>query len=215
MDKEKLFQNLLNKNVDDINTDQLADMFSEENAEEENFESLRQTKNDDENTEKHIQVEVKSEQYKKGFDYAIRILSLRDYSEYKMREKLRTRQIPNGDIDKIVEKLIKLNYLREEEYTRQRIKQLLVKGYANSYILQKLAREQLQCSTAVIDEIRHENELTSTDRIHYLIEKKLRYKEIPKEWEPKMKLKQKVTAFLVSKGYNFSEINTALSEYFR
>ena len=80
---------------------------------------------------------------KKALDYAIRILSIKDYSIYKMKMKLKERKFSPEEIDVTINKLLEYNYLREEEYARMRIKQLLVKGFSNSYILQKLSQEGL------------------------------------------------------------------------
>ena len=153
--------------------------------------------------------------FKKGFDYAIRILSLRDYSIHKMKQKLKERQCSPEDIEAVIEKLLEFNYLREEEYTRQRMKQLIVKGYANRTIMQKLTHEHLKADESEIEKIRNEQDLTSESQLSYLIEKKLRYKEIPTEFEAKMKLKQKVMRFCISKGFDYSQVNQAMSEYFK
>lgn len=151
---------------------------------------------------------------KKAFDYALRLLALRDYSVHKMKMKLKQRKFSAEDIDKAVERLQSYNYLREEEYTRIRIKQLLMKGYANSYIINKLTQEKLNISSEAIENMRKEQGFLAYDQIKYLIEKKLRGREIPYEFELKMKLKNKIMRFLISKGYHFDEINSALKSYF-
>ncbi len=151
--------------------------------------------------------------YKKAFDYSIRLLSLRDYSIYKMRQKLKERKFDADDIEIVINKLLEYNYLREDEYKRIRIKQLLVKGYANNYIIQKLEQEQLFVDDSNINEIRDTQDLGSSKQIQYLIEKKLRFKEIPSEWEAKQKLKNKVINFLISKGYKYADVQSYIKEY--
>ena len=151
---------------------------------------------------------------KKAFDYAIRILSQRDYSVHKMKEKLKRRGCTKEQINQTIEKLLGYNYLRDEEYALMRAKQLLFKGYSNQYILQKLSVEQLSATEAQIEELRLKNDLSTDSQIDYLIEKKLRFKEVPKEFNAKMKLKQKVSNFLVSKGFSFDDINSHLSKFF-
>ena len=157
--------------------------------------------------------ELKAET-KKAMDYAIRILSLRDYSTHKMKEKLQARKHGDEVINEVISKLEEYNYLRDEDYARMRIKQLLIKGYADNYIIQKCKQEKLPISLEQIDEIRQEQNLSTQDLIHKLIDKKLRGKTIPNEFEPKMKLKNKIISFLASKGYNFGDISNALTEYF-
>lgn len=160
--------------------------------------------------------EPKSKQSpKKAFDYALRILSQRDYSVFKMKEKLKLRDFSKSAIEATIQKLHSYNYLREDEYTRGRIKQLIVKGYANQYILKKLSLEELTAEESVIEDIRVSQELGTESQIVYLIDKKLRGLEIPSEFNLKMKLKDKIIRFLISKGYSFEEIGTHLNEKFK
>ena len=132
-----------------------------------------------------------------------------------MTKKLKSRGFEAEQIEETIEKLHSYNYLREEEYTRGRIKQLILKGYANSYIIQKLAQEQLIQDVSLINEIRETQDLRTESQVIYLIEKKLRGKEIPTEFSQKMKLKDKITRFLISKGYRFEEIGNHLNEKFK
>lgn len=160
--------------------------------------------------------ESKAEQsLKKAFDYSLRLLTQRDYSIYKMKTKLKSRGFDKDQITATIVKLQSFNYLREDEYTRGRVKQLIVKGYANSYILQKLAQEEVFTEDSLVDEIRSTQDLGSQDQIVHLIEKKLRGKEIPDDYNLKMKLRDKVARFLLSKGHQFSEIGNHLNEKFR
>jgi regulatory protein len=151
--------------------------------------------------------------FKRGMEYAIRILSLRDYSIFKMKKKLSDRNINPEHTEEVINRLLELKYLREDEYTLMRIKQLLLKGYANSFILQKLSQEQLIADDHVINTLREEQDMNLDKQLHMLIEKKLRSKNIPNDPEQKMKLKNKVISFLSSKGYNYDQIKKALQEY--
>jgi regulatory protein len=154
------------------------------------------------------------EENKLAYNYSIRILSRKDYSIYKMQQKLKGRGHSKEVIDETVDKLVEQNYIRENEYKRIRIKTLLVKQYSNSYIIQKCAQEMLDITKDDIDIIRTEYSIHDNDTIKYLIEKKLRYKEIPTEWEPKMKLKNRIMNYLKTKGYSYELISKSISEFF-
>jgi regulatory protein len=156
---------------------------------------------------------IKESSFKTGMDYAIRILSLRDYSIHKLKLKLEGRNILPEHIEEVISKLLEYKYINEEEYTLSRIKQLLLKGYANSFILQKLNQEYLYSDDNTIDNLRSEQGFDTDKQLNQLIEKRLRHKEIPNDPEQKNKLKNKVFSFLASKGYNYDQINTALQEY--
>ncbi len=151
----------------------------------------------------------------KAYNYAIRLLARRDYSTFKMRKKLIEQKFSPEEIDETIERLIDMNYLREAEYKRMRIKQLLVKGYANSYIIPKLVQEELYCSDEEIDELREEQSFSESEQIQKHIHKKLRYKEIPDDFESKMKLQNKVLNFLRSKGFSLEEARREYNNYLK
>lgn len=153
------------------------------------------------------------DEYKQAFNYCIRLLSSRDYSTYKMKLKLSDRNFKLEVIDHVITKLLEYNYLRENEYKMMRVKQLIVRGFANAYIIKKLSHEKLSVEDIEIESLRDEQNLSSEKQIDYLIEKKLRYKEIPTEFNEKMKFKNKVISFLISKGYSFEKANQRLGFY--
>ena len=150
-----------------------------------------------------------------AYQYSIRLLSLRDYSEHKMRQKLLDKNYDADEIDEVIQKLIDMNYLREEEYRRMRVKTLLVKGYGNAYIIKKLQQENLVVGNSLIDDLRRENDLQELNQVDYLIQKKLRGKSIPSDWEEKNKLKAKIIRFLASKGYSFDQIKDPIDSAFK
>ena len=158
-------------------------------------------------------MDEEKDRFNEAFNYSIKLLSGKDYSIYKMKTKLSQRNFNNDEIERVIAKLLDYKYLREDDYMKMSIKQLLVKGYANQYIIRKLALEDLFPTDSDIELIRSEQGLGSTQQIDYLIEKKLRSKEIPYEIEAKMKLKKKILSFLISKGYQFEQAGGRLDRF--
>lgn len=153
------------------------------------------------------------EEVKYAYNYCIRLLSKRDYSVYKIKRKLNERKYDIDVIESVVEKLLEQNYLREDEFKRQKIKQHLYKGYSNSYIQNKLSStEKLTCTDEEIDRLREDMGHTSIDQINGLIDKKLRGNKSPNSFEEKMKLKKKLMSFLISKGHSYDQICTPVEE---
>src|SRR5690606_21514627 len=97
---------------------------------------------------------------------------------------------------------------------RMRVQAFLIKGYANSYIKQKCAQEKLLVTDEFLDEIRLEKGIESDAEIIRLIEKKMRGKVKPANYQDFLKLKNKLTHFLISKGHDYSHIKKALSSFF-
>jgi regulatory protein len=152
---------------------------------------------------------------KQAYDYSIRLLTKRDYSIHKLTQKLILKHFEQEHINEVIDKLIEKKYIREDEYAHSRAKQLIEKGYANNYIIQKLEHEFLPVNSIDFELLREELGQSSKFQLEQLIEKKLRFKSIPTDHDEKMKLKQKLTAYLGSKGYSYDEINTQLYESFR
>lgn len=152
---------------------------------------------------------------KDAYNYAIFLLSKRDYSIHKIKLKLRSKQYEEEEILQAIDKLIQQNYLREEEYKRMRIKSLLIRGYSNSYIANKLEQEYLNSNDIEINTVRSEQEISTGNTISSLVQKKLRGKVIPQEFDAKMKLKNKILSFLASKGHSFEEANEAISLFIK
>lgn len=153
--------------------------------------------------------------YKNAYNYCIRLLSHRDYSRYKVEEKLQARKHLPETIDKVISELIELNYLREEEYKRIRVNQLLAKMYSVHHIVQKCQQEHLDVGSSFVEEIMSEKGIDKFETIDYLIEKKLRSANINQDYS---KLKAKVYRFILSKGYSPSDalarVNHKVSEFY-
>lgn len=143
---------------------------------------------------------------KKAYSYLIKILSSRDFSEHKLREKLRERNYPASEIEEAINEVKEKNFLREDNYIEARIKAFMNKGYSPNYIQQKLEQEHLQVAEALIDDVFSEHKLTKNDQIERLVRKKLNLKtEINFEEE------NKILRYLISKGHDFTTSKKIMS----
>lgn len=136
--------------------------------------------------------------------YSLRLLAKRDYSIYKLRNKLLDKNFDPEEVEETIDYLLEVNYLREDEYKRIRVKQLLTKRYSNNYIIQKCDQEHIQVNHSFIDEIRSEYQLLPIEQINYLIEKKLRNIKPEELKENYIKIKKRLFNFLTSKGHKYN-----------
>ena len=135
----------------------------------------------------------------KAYMYLVKLISSRDYSEHKLREKLKTRKFPANEIEDSINEIKNKGYLRENIYTESRVKAFMHKGYSPEYIRQKLALEHLTISTTEIEEVFIEHQTSQTDQIERLVRKKLQGKsDIDYDGE------NKILRFLISKGHDYS-----------
>lgn len=149
------------------------------------------------------------------YNYSIKLLSRMDYSIHKLTQKLKSKQYNQFDIEDVIQKLTENKFINEIEYTQNKTKQLLLKGFSNEMILQKLEQDFLQSSTSQIAEVREESGSSELEMIKMLIDQKLKGARIPSEATEHQKLKSKLVSFLASKGYPYEEIESALGYYIK
>lgn len=148
------------------------------------------------------------------YNYCIHLLARQDYSEFKLRQKLRSKpqNLPH-EIDEAIEKIKANGLLREESYRRLFIRKWLMKGESEDKIRRRGSQEELVFSSEEFESASQELGLSSEDNISKLIEKKLRMKDIPENREAFYKLREKVLRFLISKGHSYEEAKTSLQNY--
>lgn len=150
---------------------------------------------------------------KNPYNDSITLLAKRDYSEFKLKEKLSQRGYAPEEIDETISKLLEQNYLRPQEYRRIRIKVLLQRGHGENYIKQKLKEEHLEIEDDDIAAVKAEFNISPENQIAELIEKKLRHQTIPTDKHERYLLKAKITRYLHNKGHQLSEIQHVLDQY--
>lgn len=149
------------------------------------------------------------------YNYCIHLLARQDYSEFKLKQKLRSKKnnLPY-EIDEVLVSLKSKGLLREENYRRLFIRKWMIKGESEDKIRNRGAMEKLEFSTNEFDEVSKELGFTDEDSLEKLLSKKLRSKSIPDDRKERMQLRDKTLRFLISKGHDFSEAKKAIEHYF-
>lgn len=148
------------------------------------------------------------------YNYCIHLLARQDYSEYKLRQKLRSKpqNLPHM-IDEALMKLKERGLLREEGYRRLFIRKWMMKGESEDKIKKRGSQEKLTFEPGEFEAVAQELGFTDDESIEKLVAKKLRAKEIPSDWQAKAKLRDKTLRFLISKGHGFSEARKAIDKF--
>ena len=141
----------------------------------------------------------------KAYSYIVKLLSSRDYSEYKLREKLEDKKFIDSEIDDALNEIKNRGYLKENVYNEARIRSLMNKNYSPGYILQKLNQEHLDTNLEEIVEIFNENQVSTQDQIELLIKKKMRANTVL-DYEGQ----NKIIRYVLSKGHDFDESKKCL-----
>lgn len=153
------------------------------------------------------------EMFKTGYLYAIKLLTKRDYSKYKLKLKILSKSVTKEIADEIIAYLVSKKFLNEDNYIEARVKSLMLKGYSKEYIVEKLYSEQLQCSTDTIDELFNEYKFSEEIQITHLLEKKLRGKSVNDLID--FNFRKKLLRYFVSKGHSIDETNKVMENFLR
>lgn len=143
----------------------------------------------------------------KAYMYLVKIISARDYSEHKLREKLRERKYPTDEIESAIAEIKSKGYLREDVYAEARVKAFMHKGYSPNYIRQKLAQEHLTVTDEEIEAIFIEYRTSPEEQMDRLIRKKMHGKT-----EFDYAGESKILRYLISKGHDFGSAKKIMKE---
>jgi regulatory protein len=150
----------------------------------------------------------------KAYNYCIYLLSRQDYSEFKLRQKLRMKKefLPI-EIDETLESLKTRGLLNEENYRRLFIRKWMMKGESEDKIRNRGAQEKLQFEPQEFAAVTEELDISDEDNIEKLVAKKLRAKIIPQDNQEKYKLRDKVLRYLISKGHGYEDSKRSIDQY--
>lgn len=143
-----------------------------------------------------------------AYNYLVKLLSFRDYSEHKLREKLREKKFSPEESESAICELKSRGYLREDLYVEARIKGFMNKHCSANYIKQKLQQEKVEVDINRIYEIFDEYRIDECDQIKTLIAKKLKSSFMAEELTPedKFKLSQKALRYAMTKGHKPGDV---------
>lgn len=139
----------------------------------------------------------------KAYLYAIGLLAKRDYSEHKIRQKLKEKGFPAEHQDFAISEITQKNYLREDSYIESKTRGWMHKGYSPSFISYRFSQEKIKIEIEEILEIFSKERVSIEDQIQQLMSKKKITVEILESGETAYKKRQKFLAYLISKGHDY------------
>lgn len=142
---------------------------------------------------------------------AIKLLSHKDYSRFKLANKLRDRGHHDNVIEDTIDLLVEEKYLREDYYKEARIKGLLSKGYHPYLIFQKMDEERCPVTSEEVEKVLLEYDMSEDSILEDLILKKMRILD-SLNISDESKKENKVIRFALSKGHQLGSIKRALNE---
>ncbi len=147
------------------------------------------------------------------YNKCLDLLAKQDYSQSKLINKLLQNNYSINEISEAINKLKSLKLINEEEYAKRRVKTLIKKNYGKIYILEILEQEQTQVTEKLITQCFYELDITSKGQILSLIEKKAKNIQIEADTHRKLKIKQKIFRYIVSKGHSQELTHQLIDEF--
>ncbi len=147
------------------------------------------------------------------YSSSLKLLVRRDYSTFKMSQKLLEKGFEPSDVDETIEKLHKQKYLNDQNYLEGRVRHYARNKKGPQYILQKCEEEKLPITEQLIHQTYEDLGLSIPEMIKEHIHKKLLFNNIQineLDSEKRFKLYSKLSRHLLSKGYIVQNIEQYL-----
>ena len=129
-------------------------------------------------------------------DYALRILSMRDYSESTMREKLYQR-FERKEAEETIEKLKELNYINDLRYAENFASSNLLAGYGIYAVIRKLKEKGVDANGGFIKSVAQARDIDMDALLHNTMKKYL----AKTHDEDRISLRTKCFAHMFRRGF--------------
>ncbi len=143
---------------------------------------------------------------------SMHLLSSRDYTEYKLREKLLRADYPEDIIDIVMDELISYGYIDDFRYAKQfidyRKDSMSIKTISSKLMLKGISKDVIDLAI---------DELSSTGIDLLATEKKAAYKDMSKKlkrmknYEDDAKAESKLISYMLSKGYSYDTVRNLIA----
>lgn len=150
--------------------------------------------------------------FQKFYDRALRFLSYRPRSEKEIIDFLQKKKVNSSTINKVLTKLKQLNFINDQEFTKWWVEQRTTFRPEGVRLI-KLELRQKGISPELIEKIISNDQflISNEKAIKKLIIKKItNYKGLPKR-----ELYQKLSQFLLRRGFNWDAVKNAVDDSLR
>jgi len=165
--------------------------------------------------ERTMRVISNDEEFNSAKDKALRLMSYRLRSEKELRERLKKEEYPAAAIDRALEHLRSLRLLDDTAFAHALVHDLILKKSAGKTLLQRELRKKGISKEIIADTLREMNDSEEEIERALNVARTLlkRYQTSRKSTEVK-KQQQRITAFLMRRGFEFSIINKVTRKLF-
>ncbi|MDA3978711.1 MULTISPECIES: recombination regulator RecX [Gallibacterium] len=139
--------------------------------------------------------------------YVLKLLAIRDYSEYELRCKLQAKAFSEQEIEDVIEKCQANNWQNDFRFCEHFLLSRVQRGYGLQRIKQEMQQKGIQ--NEVFQHVLAQSEIDWFALAEQVLSKKFPdYAEIQD-----LKIKQKMWRYLYSRGFNQEEISSLFKGY--
>lgn len=143
---------------------------------------------------------------KQNFQIALRRIARKETSSQEMRRYLEKQKIPADEIESVIDRLISLNYLDDQRYTRALIRTLGRQGKGPLQLVQKLRMKGIDLSLNEVNQLLKE-ELEEWNEV--ALAQQLVQRRYPKAFEDS-KIYRRAFQALIRRGFSTEVIQKCL-----
>lgn len=145
---------------------------------------------------------------KKAYKYVLRLLSKKDYSEFEIRNKMKTKDFSEEIIDDLLTKFKDNKYLDDERYCQSLVEYKINLKYLGRIRVKK-DLQQKGINSEIIDKVLNDCYKPSKEEelLDSLLEKKISQAKTMDN-----NIKRKIISFLLRKGFSYRPIIEKLNE---
>jgi regulatory protein len=146
---------------------------------------------------------------KRARQYVLWLLGRRDYSEFALLNKLKSKGLPKDEAQTLLSNLNEEGLFRPENYKRARTRQLIKRGLGPNLVKSKLRQEKCEVSDSEIENLLDEQNSSIAQELKEAIKRTQVRLEKRKNLKPE-DFQKKLIQYLMSKGHAYFEIKKAL-----
>lgn len=153
--------------------------------------------------------EIDGKRLSKAISYASRLLSMRDYSQKMLRDKLKNKGYNDAEAEKTLSFLLENNWLNDDRFCESFIRSRVNRG-------QGWSRIQYELSQKGIKSVHAENLLAELNICWQSVCDELTQRKLQNlSGERDLKARQKLQRFLMYRGFSGNEVRHSIVKYFK
>ncbi len=147
-----------------------------------------------------------------ALNYSLWLLGKRDYSIGKLKQKLTVKKFSSGEIENAIKFLSEKNFLNDERFARNYVRNYLDIKPAGKYLLQQKLKQKLIDNNVIEKVLKDMDTRDEIDLAKEAAGKKYQVASIKYQGD-KIKIKEYLARYLIGRGFSWEMVKEIISNY--